>query len=453
MAVYTKMLCAPILFLFSTYLAIYPALFAAAFAFVAARPVACLLLPPAVWAALEYLRAFMLSGFPWELLGYSQYRQLKLIQIADITGTYGISFVIVLTNVVVFLTLAALPRMHKPETAPSKKLRLAAAGLLVPLLALFLGYGQWRLARIDRMSAEAPAKTISVLQGNIDQSIKWDPGNQVATLKKYFRLSEKVLAQKPDLIIWPETAAPFYFGNNPRLTRMVQQNVAKLGVHQLIGFPLVAQHSDRLSFYNSAYLLNPDGTVAGRYDKAHLVPFGEYVPFKKWLPFLGKIVEQVGDFQSGNPGATISWETEQLGILICYELIFADLSRAQAQNRATLLVSITNDAWYGHSSAPYQHFSMAVLRAVETRRTLVRAANTGISGFIGPGGRILNATALFKNATVTRSVPMMSAKSLYVHMGDGFAAACLALSAIYFLLAALSSLKHRARAPKPSKKR
>ncbi len=435
-----KTLCGPILFLFCAYLAIYPALFSAAFAVVSSRPAACLVVAPAAWTAQEYLRAFMLSGFPWELLGYSQYRQLKLIQIADITGTYGISFVIVLANVVVFTLLAALSARKRP--------RLAAVALLVPVMGLVLGYGQWRLAGIDRSAAAAPAKTISLLQGNIDQSIKWDPANQEATLKKYFRLAREVVAGKPDLVVWPETAAPFYFGNDPRLTRMLQAGAAALGVYQLIGSPLVQGRADNYRFYNSAFLLRPDGTVAGRYDKAHLVPFGEYVPFKEVLPFLGKIVEQVGDFKPGRRGATIQWGNVRLGVLICYELIFADLSRAAVGNGAGLLVNITNDAWYGRSSAPYQHFSMAVLRAVETRRTLVRAANTGISGVIGPAGRILAQTPLFEEAVVTRRVPILSRKSLYVRMGDLFAVACLAVSAVYFLGVALVDFKHHR--PKPS---
>jgi apolipoprotein N-acyltransferase len=438
-----KSLCAPILFLFSAYLAIYPALFAAFFTRVVSRPVVCLLVTPAAWTAQEYLRAFVLSGFPWELLGYSQYRQLKLIQVADITGVYGISAVIVLANVVVFLLLAALPGLKTSETGGFRKLRLAAVGLLVLVLGLVLGYGQWRLPRIDRAASAAPAKTISLLQGNIEQGIKWDPANQEATLKKYFHLSKIVLARKPDLIVWPETAAPFYFGNDLRLTRMLQQSAAGIGVYQLIGCPVVQKRGEQFLFYNSACLLNPDGSLAGRYDKAHLVPFGEYVPFKKWLPFLGKIVEQVGDFQRGRRGATIQWENQRLGVLICYELIFADLSRAAVRNGAGLLVNITNDAWYGRSSAPYQHFSMAVLRAVETRRALVRAANTGISGVVGPGGRILAQTPVFEDATVTRRVPLLSQKSLYVRVGDAFAAACLAVSVVTFLWTALFGRRSR----------
>ncbi len=437
-----KSLCGPILFLFAAYLAIYPALFAAGFAVLSSRPALCLAVAPALWTAQEYLRAFMLSGFPWELLGYSQYRQLKLIQVADMTGVYGVSFVIVLVNTAAFLLLSGLPALKPPRATVSAGLRMTAVGLVVVVLGGVLGYGQWRMGAVDRRAAAAAAKTVSLLQGNIDQSIKWDPAHQEATLKIYFRLARKVLPRKPDLIVWPETAAPFYFGNDRRLTRMLQHGVAELGVYQLVGSPLVLGRAEEYLFYNSAFLLRPDGTVAGRYDKAHLVPFGEYVPFKKYLPFLGKIVEQVGDFQAGRRGATIAWEGHHLGVLICYELIFADLSRAAAANGADLLVNITNDAWYGRSGAPYQHFSMAVLRAVETRRTLVRAANTGISGVIGPAGRILARTPIFEEAVVTRRVPLLTEKSLYVRVGDAFAVTCLAVSVICLLW--LGLVTHRA---------
>jgi apolipoprotein N-acyltransferase len=151
-----------------------------------------------------------------------------------------------------------------------------------------------------------------------------------------------------------------------------------------IGSPAVKFEKETVKHYNSVFLVGPDGNLYGKYDKAHLVPFGEYVPFKKWLPFLGKMVESVGDFHSGKKGQTIQWGKHVIGSQICYEIIFPNLARAMTQNKAELLINVTNDAWYGRSSAPYQHFSMAKFRAVENRRSLIRAANTGISGFIDP---------------------------------------------------------------------
>jgi apolipoprotein N-acyltransferase len=185
-------------------------------------------------------------------------------------------------------------------------------------------------------------------------------------------------------------------------------------------------------------LISPQTKTMIKYDKTHLVPYGEYVPFKKWLPFLGKIVAQVGDFEAGTIGNTLPWKDHQIGVQICYEIIFPGLSRAMAKNNASLLINITNDAWFGKTSGPYQHFSMAVFRAVENRRSLARAANTGISGFIDPAGRILAATPLLEEAAVTRSIPLLKEKSIYTQTGDLFARGCMA---IVLLLALLESAR------------
>ena len=156
------------------------------------------------------------------------------------------------------------------------------------------------------------------------------------------------------------------------------------------------------------------------------MPFGEYVPFKKWLPFLGKIVAQVGDFHAGPPGGILTYGDRRIGPLICYDGIFPELARAAVDNGADLLVNLTNDAWYGRTSAPYQHLVQYVFRAVETRRSLIRATNTGISAFILPSGKIENATGLFENAVRVQSVACLKTKTVYVHIGDAFAMSCLA---------------------------
>jgi len=173
--------------------------------------------------------------------------------------------------------------------------------------------------------------------------------------------------------------------------------------------------------------------VFGRYDKARLVPYGEYIPLKKIMPFLGKIVAQVGDFVPGTKGKTIFWNDCRIGVQICYEIIFPDLSRAMAKNNAAFLINITNDAWFGNTSASYQHFSMSVLRAVENRRSVVRAANTGISGFIDPSGRIKEKTGLFEEATLTKKMPVYEEKTFYTRNGDIFALACVGAAFVFCL--------------------
>lgn len=425
-------ICGPVLFLFAAYLACYPAFFSMFLIRVGRGSPLGLLTAPLLWTALEYVRTFLFSGFPWELLGYTQFDLLPLIQIADITGVYGVSFLIVLVNAVICRAVLC----HKGRTwhgAAAGKYATALQLSAVCLVAGTLwGYGVWRMQAVDRSMARAPSARISVVQGNIDQSMKWDRAFQTATTRKYVRLSLDAREKNPELVVWPETATPFYFLYHPRLTKMVKEGVRRTGCDFLIGSPSFSRRGDGIEYYNSAYLVHPDGTLGHRYDKVHLVPFGEYVPLKKWLPFAGKIVAHVGDFRPGSRGVTLDWQNYRLGVQICYEMIFPDLSRAAVGNGANLLFNLTNDAWYGRTGAPYQHFSMAVLRAVENHRWVVRAANTGISGFIDPVGRIAAGTSLFEDAVVTHNVFLGRDISFYTRWGDLFAQAC--LGGIFFII-------------------
>ena len=394
------------------------------------QPLSTLFLAPIIWVAMEYLRSFFLSGFPWELLGYSQYKELHLIQISDILGVYGVSFLILFANTAVFFLLLNIAKFDWNGIRITRRFAAAALMLCVSLNGLNWFYAAHRLVQVDNLSADAPSIRAAIVQGNIEQVLKWDPAFQGATIDKYLRLSQSLVDRHPELVVWPETALPFYFRYDVPLTAKVQEGVRRLGAYFLVGSPSFERGPRGIDYYNSAYLIDPQGKVLGKYDKAHLVPFGEYVPLKRWLPFLGKLVEQVGDFSRGDIGETLSWTYGKLGVLICYEGIFPDISQAMARNGANLLVNITNDAWYGHSSAPYQHFSMTVFRAIENRRALIRSANTGISGFVDPVGRILGKTALFSDAAEVRQVPLISTVSLYSRFGDAFAAACLAVTGI-----------------------
>ncbi len=215
---------------------------------------------------------------------------------------------------------------------------------------------------------------------------------------------------------------------------MVLDTAKEMKAWFIIGSPSYSISDKRPVYHNSAYLVKPGGIILEKYDKAHLVPFGEYVPLKKWLPFIGKIVAQAGDFKAGTMGKIMEKSPWPLGVLICYEVIFPDLSQTAAENGAALLVNITNDAWYGTTSAPYQHFSMAVFRAIENKRALVRAANTGISGFISPFGEILDKSPLFRDMAMVRKVPVltqdMAGMTFYAKYGDIFARICIFLSLI-----------------------
>lgn len=424
--------CVPILGLMAAYLALYSGLLTA---WVSARPanLATLMLFPASGVALEYWRACFLTGFPWEFLGYSQFRLLPIIQLADILGVYGVSALIFLANGAIAFALLAFTRQtwqKRPVTLP-----LGLTGLLLLALGLTLtwGYGQIRLADVAEAVARSPQAKIAVVQGNIDQARKWDPAYQQQTIEKYQDLSAHIVAQGADLVIWPETATPFYLFRERELSQQVLAGIRRTQTDYLIGSPAYSHHNGVLQLHNSTYLIDKEGRLQGRYEKVHLVPFGEYVPLKRWLPFLGKLVAEVGDFKPGRQGTTLNWHDQKLGPLICYEIIFPHLARALAASGANLLVSQTNDAWFGHTSAAYQHFSMGVFRAVENRRSLVRAANTGISGYIDPTGQIQEQSDLFENAAITRPVALMNIPALYPRVGDLFAQICLAIATLNLL--------------------
>ncbi len=423
----------PVLLLLSTYMALFVALFSMATLHLCPNPSFFVFTPPLVWVSLEYIRSFLFTGFPWELIGHTQFKLINIIQISDIFGVYGVSFCIVLGNTVAFSVYLCLAGKDWKQKRIQTRL---AAGALAAFVAIFSAvwfYGKWRIYHIHELTVDSPSVSVAVVQGNIDQAKKWAPDFQHSSTLKYVNLSFLTKKSKPDLVVWPETATPFYFLKNTDLSEVVLNGIREIGADFLIGSPSFGLAGNTVEYFNSAYLIDPDGNIKGKYDKAHLVPFGEYVPFKKWLPFIGKMVEGIGDFRSGEKGHTIQWGKYRIGIQICYEIIFPYLSRAMVKNDATLLINITNDAWYGRSSAPFQHFSMVVFRAVENRRSLIRSANTGISGFIDPTGKIIGSTPLFKDAIMTRRVPMLQETTFYSRFGDLFALACLGFCLISVL--------------------
>ncbi len=388
---------------------------------------------PILWTALEYVRTYIFTGFPWGFLGHTQFRHIWMIQIADIVGVYGLSFLIVAINIALFKCFSAFFRYKWKGYPISIKRAGLSIGIGSGLLAAALFYGHSRINQVDHALKQATKVNIALIQGNIDQSIKWEPSFQNTTIDRYNRLSQFSMSADPDLVVWPETAAPFYFRYDKGLTQKVIRNVKKSKTAYIIGSPTVIIDGKEIKYYNSAYLISQNGTIGDKYDKVHLVPFGEYVPLKKWFPFIGKMVEQIGDFRPGKKGGTLPWKKASLGMQICYEIIFPDLSRAMVQNGADLLVNITNDAWFGDTGAAYQHFAMAVFRAVENKRALARSANTGISGFVDPAGRILATTNIYEEKVLTRSVPVLKETTIYTRYGDFFAVACLSATILLIL--------------------
>ena len=377
---------------------------------------------PVFWTALELARNYLLSGFPWNLLGYSQHGNLPLIQFADITGIYGVSALVVMVN-----AAAAELKVLYRDRGKARPVMFAgpAAAALVLLAAVF--YGNYRLSHPPH---PAGLMKVALVQGNIEQFHKWDPAFQYEVFNTYKDLTMAAAAQGPDLVVWPETATPFLFGDAimwPELSRLARDSRTWL----MTGSPTAdALKGGGYLEHNSAYLVSPDGRTAGRYDKVHLVPFGEYVPLKPLLPFVSRMVTSIGDFGAGTEYAVMRAGKAGFGTAICFEVIFPELVRRFALNGADFMASITNDAWFGRSSAPYQHFNMSVFRAVENRRALIRVANTGITGIILPSGEVKAKTGIFTRETLAGEIPLVRETTFYTRYGDLFAYACAVAGAL-----------------------
>jgi apolipoprotein N-acyltransferase len=402
--------------LLASYLSLYTACFSALVVYFQKQGLPLLFSAPLLWTLLEYAKSHLFTGFPWGNLAYSQYLQHRLIQISDVTGMYGITFLIVMVNVFFYrwLSCGSLYRF------PWKQ-----AGGLALLFLLVSEYGQYRIGYIDESIKKAEFIEVAIIQGNIDQNIKWDSAYQTETLEIYSSLSREARLSSRGLIVWPETAVPFYFNYDTPLRTTVLNIAQSTGSSLLFGSPTSHREKNGNFYYrNSAYLLQPDGGVNGRYDKVHLVPYGEYVPLRQFFPFIGKLVRGVGDFEGGSGYSPISMNGLSLGVLICYEVIFPKGAGSYKKSGTDLLINITNDAWFGRTSAPHQHLSMTVFRAVENRLYLVRAANTGISAIVDPKGIILSKTDLFERTILKGEVKLIDVSSIYAAYSDIFVFVC-----------------------------
>ncbi len=319
-----------------------------------------------------------------------------------------------------------------------KKLPFAEIAVAAILTAGVVWYGLMRLELYEKQSAKT--LTVALVQGNIAQDVKWEPAFLDKTMQIYSRLTLDTAAEKPDLVVWPEAATPFYFQHEAKYQEMVAGIMKRVGAYLLLGSPAWDQSGGEAKFFNSAFLISPEGQIRGRYDKIHLVPYGEYVPLKQLFPFIEKMVVGIGDFSSGNEAKTLQLPSGSFGTLICYEIIFPDLVRRFAEKGAGFLVNITNDAWFGRTAAPYQHLSMAALRAVENRRCIARAANTGVSAIIDASGRIVRQTKIFTPADLTGIISIYEEKTFYTRYGDIFARLCL-IAGLAFLARACRKLK------------
>ncbi len=394
------------------YLALFPAFAAVVVARVCGHlGPAGVLVAPAAWVAAEVARRWILGGFPWVLLGSSQAGVTPIVQTASLAGVYGLSALVAFVSSA--LALAVAGRGRARWMAP------AAAACLVGGLA---AWGAWRVHDGALVQGGQPVR-VALVQGNVLQDEKWDKERASGILNRYLTMTREGAASGASLVVWPESSTPFMFEHDP-VGRMALINlVRELKVALLFG-------SDQYEpgkpprFYNSAFLLGPDGQTAGVYRKMHLVPFGEYVPLKRLLFFVTPLVESVSDFSAGEEPVVMPLGENRLSTAICYEVVYPDLVASFVRRGSQLLTTITNDAWYGHSSAPHQHFWQATLRAVEHGRYLVRAANTGISGIVDPYGRVVVKSAIFEQAVVSGEVRYLDGHTVYARTGDAFAYGC-----------------------------
>ncbi len=403
-------------------LALFPSLFGALVArWVLAFGPRALLLAPVAWVATEILRAHTLFNFSWCLLGYSQQPFLPAIQIARVTAVYGVSFLLLAVASALAHGLVAGRR------AAARPLLLTAL-----LVAAVLGEG---LLRLRHPIQESGRVKVGLVQASIPQDDKWDPDKARENMAAHVELTRKAASQGARFVVWPESSLPFLFDHNPSVAAQMSALARELGVSLLFG------NDDRQwddaghdRIWVGAKMLDPQGRLVLRYHKMRLVPFGEYVPMESVLTlggrFSARLVQAVGQFTPGTEYATGPVGEGTVSAFICYEAIFPDLVRNFAHRGAGLLVNITNDAWYGRTSAPHQHFAMVAFRAVENGRFLVRAANTGITGVIDPFGRVLDRTPLFERTVLVREVPFLLEETFYTRHGDVFAWACLALAGV-----------------------
>ena len=380
------------------------------------------LFAPVLWVSLEYIRSTHSEfGFSWLGLGYSQFKTLHVIQMAEITGVYGISWLIMLLNAGLYL---AWKTWREPGNVGA---RFISVTLLV--FACWWGYGS---VVMDRPNTDKNSGlTVGLIQVNVEQFMKWNPVFQKVVMGKYRDLTLVAAQSKPQLIVWPETAMPFYYNQHPVGTEFVNDLARQTQTPILFGSPHKENKDGHTTHYNSAYLVSETGDTQNRYDKIHLVPFGEFVPFRKLLFFVEKMVEMIGDFGRGKEATLFDVAGYKAGVSICYEIIFPDLIRQAVKNGADFLINITNDAWFGKSAASYQHMSMGALRAVENRVPIVRAANTGISGTIDANGALRDETDLFVEAAkITKITPRQRGLTFYTAYGDVFSWICLVLTVV-----------------------
>ena len=417
------------------YLALFPGFFAVFQAAFARRwGLAALLLAPASWVATEMGRTYIWDGFPWELLGYSQGPVLPVAQLASVVGVYGLSALVAFVSAAA--AYAALERSRSRRWRP-----LASALLIVLVIGV---WGAFRV-RAHRLTSVGAPIHVAVLQGNIPQDQKWDTAQRGPIMDRYIGMTREAVARGAQFVLWPESSTPLPYEQDPGGGAAIRRLAEQAHITLLIGSDQVEPvhpepgKTPEVRYYNAAYLVQPDGTTGAVYRKIHLVPFGEYVPLKRILYFVGPIIDAVSDFSPGDSIVMLPVAGHEASTAICYEVIYSSLIRSFVRHGSELLTTITNDAWYGWSSAAYQHWEQASMRAIEEGRYLARAANTGISGFVDPYGRVMQQSNMFESAVMVDELRFIQERTIYSYIGDLVGWASVAITAVMLVAGRLAS--------------
>ena len=389
-------------------LALYMAAYVAVFGAITATLIrqfggAGMWLAPSVWVTLEYLRGILIGGFPWIPLGNTMVTLLPIAQLASVGGVYSLTVFVALLNTGFTMTALAAGRR-----------RLVIGGATLAAIAALSVWGGMRLSG-NELTQGTPIK-VGLIQGNIAQTDKWNPARAGMILDRYLQLSRQAASNGAQFLIWPESSTPFYFEEDVNGEHV--RNLARsLRMPLLLGSDELEDGQPPKN-YNAAFMLDTFGATAAVYRKIHLVPFGEYVPFQRLLFFVGPLVEAVSAFTAGTRVTMLPVEGHMVSTAICYEVTYPQLAREAVRQGSEMLTTVTNDAWYGESSAAFQHFEMATMRAIEQGRYLVRSANTGISGIVDPYGRVLIRTNLFETVAVVGEARFVQSKTVYATIGD-----------------------------------
>jgi apolipoprotein N-acyltransferase len=300
---------------------------------------------------------------------------------------------------------------------------VAAMGVL--LIAITI-WGSLRVAD-GRLTHEGEAIRVGLVQGNVDQAIKWNVERASGIFQEYLKMTRQAIREGADFVLWPESSTPFLFEMERAQAEQIETLARQARVPILVGSDQI-ERGTPTRFFNSAFLVGDDGSVSGVYRKMHLVPFGEYVPAKRIFFFAAPLVEAVSDFSPGDTAVLLPVRGHLISVAICYEIVYPALVRQFVRGGSELLTTITNDAWFGDTSATYQHFEQAAMRAIEDGRYLVRSANTGISGIVDPYGRILEKSAMFEPSVLVGEARFLRGSTIYGMTGDSFAYAALALT-------------------------